>query len=154
MLVGAGAGVSAQDAEGSTPLHLAVLARHMPLHQAVFWGEQHMEVIRVLLDAGADVEAKDSIGETPLHFASKRWEREEVVVCLLDAGADVASKDSQGRTPACTLNPKPSTLDPFTPSPLHPTPYTLHPTPSTLNPQPQTSCIARQSTDTRRWGGC
>ena len=73
--MGSGADLAAEDSEGRTPLHLAVLARHRPQHQAVFWGELHMEVIRVILDAGADVDAKHNGGGTPLDEAARESPR-------------------------------------------------------------------------------
>ena len=79
VLIERGAGVSAQDKDGRTPLHLA-------------W---HPEVARVLIKHGADVSAQDKDGHTPLHLA---WHA-AVTCVLIEHGADVSAQDKDGHTP-------------------------------------------------------
>lgn len=58
---------------GHTPLHLAVLEKHIPC-------------IRILLAAGAEVDSRDHLGHTPL-ASSARCGNVEAVSMLLSAGA-------------------------------------------------------------------
>jgi ankyrin repeat protein len=80
-----GAGVTAQDEDGETPLHLASLMGRV-------------EVAHTLIERGADVTAPDDDGKTPLHLASQMG-RVEVVRVLIERGADVTSKNENGETP-------------------------------------------------------
>ena len=81
-----GAGVTAQDKCGETPLHLASLMGRV-------------EVARKLIERGADFTARDNDGKTPLHWASQMGQT-EVVRMLVERGAYVAAKDKAGKTPS------------------------------------------------------
>ena len=64
------------------------------LHEAV--GQNHADVVQVLIDAGADIEKKDSsAGRTPLFHACKEGYL-DIVKVLVQAGASVT--DHNGRT--------------------------------------------------------
>jgi ankyrin repeat protein len=77
-----GADINIRDAQGFTPLHIAV-------------AEKFLETIRLLLNSGAEVNARNYAGATPLHWASSA----EAARMLLDRGADPRMKNSQGATP-------------------------------------------------------
>ena len=80
-----GAGVSAQDGSGNTPLHLAA-ATNM------------YELANEFLEYGAQVNSGNYSGATPLHLAA--WfNSKEVADLLLRHGAQVDSKDTAGNTP-------------------------------------------------------
>ncbi len=69
----------------STPvLHLAVI-------------NQHLEMVKYLLDKCADVNAKDRYKKTALHWASEIGHL-EIVQCLIKKRADVNAYNTQGRT--------------------------------------------------------
>lgn len=107
-----------QDAEGRTPLHLAVrnsckemvrffLALNAtvnvrdrlgetPLHSAI--RTAGTEVVELLLLCKADVSARDNKGQTPLHWAVMN-SRRDVVKSLLASRADVNARDKNGVTP-------------------------------------------------------
>ena len=113
-----GAGVTAQDKDGETPLHLASLMGRVevaltliergadvtaqdkdgktPLHLASQIGQA--KVVRILIECGADVTAKDKVGKTPSHLASQHG-KVEVGRVLMELGADVAARDNDGKTP-------------------------------------------------------
>jgi ankyrin repeat protein len=113
-----GAVATAQDGNGSTPLHLASSGGHLelarvllehgavataqdgngstPLHRASSGG--HLELARVLLEHGAVATAQDGDGSTPLHFASSRGHLELARV-LLEHGAVATAQDGNGSTP-------------------------------------------------------
>ena len=127
VLLNHGADVNAQDRECSTPLHhvlcdslisedgfkvIQLLLKHgtdvntreknPPLHFASY--NQHLELVRELLDNGADVNAEDSEGRTALHkvFANPDASDRDVLVLvqlLLDRGADVNTQDDLHQTP-------------------------------------------------------
>ncbi|HBS48404.1 TPA: hypothetical protein DEO28_00185 [Candidatus Dependentiae bacterium] len=67
------------DADGWTPLHLAVL-------------RGHVVCIHALINAGANIEAKDNEGFTPLHVAAMEG-RAECVKVLADAGSNIDVQD-------------------------------------------------------------
>lgn len=113
-LAGNGAGVSAPNPSGITPLLQAVLTSDLkmvrlliakganvkapgdsgitPLHAAVF----DAELTRVLLDAGADPNATTSSGHTPIFGALMRTGNDAVVQLLLRAGANVNTVRATG----------------------------------------------------------
>jgi ankyrin repeat protein len=84
-LIKRGADVNAKSNWGTTPLH--VTSR-----------DNHIEIVKLLLDAGADVEAKDNFGRTPLHWASGN-NHIEIAKLLIERGADVGAKANNGSTP-------------------------------------------------------
>ncbi|XP_014602212.1 PREDICTED: ankycorbin isoform X2 [Polistes canadensis] len=77
--------VNAPDAEGHTPLHLAVIAGDTQL-------------VAVLLANGADVNAKDLEGHSVLHWATVCGEA-ECVRLILAAGARPSTPDLRGGSP-------------------------------------------------------
>ncbi|XP_066589677.1 uncharacterized protein [Prorops nasuta] len=77
--------VNAQDAEGHTPLHLAVIAGDTQL-------------VAVLLANGADVNAKDLEGHSVLHWATVCGEA-ECVRLVLAAGGRPSTPDLRGGSP-------------------------------------------------------
>ncbi|KZC06689.1 Ankyrin repeat domain-containing protein 50 [Dufourea novaeangliae] len=77
--------VNAHDAEGHTPLHLAVIAGDTQL-------------VAVLLANGADVNAKDLEGHSVLHWATVCGEA-ECVRLVLAAGARPSTPDLRGGSP-------------------------------------------------------
>ncbi|KAF9634028.1 ankyrin [Lasiodiplodia theobromae] len=126
-LIEKGANVDAQDARGSTPLHIAVSFRKrqglitlknddtvrllvqsgaspaIPNGQ----GETPMDIaarlgplsfVQLLLDHGADPLAADRNGETALHRAAE-GDHEDIVSLLLSLGADVNKASSTGWKP-------------------------------------------------------
>jgi ankyrin repeat protein len=58
-------------------------------------GEDHPDMIRLLVDAGADVNAGNDMGHTPLHLAANV----DAVRVLVTAGADVNARSLDGSTP-------------------------------------------------------
>ncbi len=83
-LLSAGAGPTARDKEGRTPLHAAVTPRCKVDPACIQW----------LLIAGADIDAADNEGQTPLMVVN--WP--DNMRPLLEAGADVEAVDTAGRT--------------------------------------------------------
>jgi ankyrin repeat protein len=75
--------VTAQDNDGSTPLHFAVWVGNL-------------DPARLLVDHGADVTlaAQDIQGSTPLHRAVKEGSV-DLARLLVMHGADVSAKDNQ-----------------------------------------------------------
>ena len=71
-----GASVSAQNTQGSTPLHYAAAST------------QHPRIIELLLQYGAEIDAKDNSGHTPLHWAAFLNTNPRVMEVFLDHGAD------------------------------------------------------------------
>ncbi|XP_029170605.1 ankycorbin isoform X2 [Nylanderia fulva] len=77
--------VNAPDAEGHTPLHLAVIAGDTQL-------------VAILLANGADVNAKDNEGHSVLHWATVCGEA-ECARLVLAAGAQPSTPDLRGGSP-------------------------------------------------------
>lgn len=116
-LVASGATVDLPDAEGRTPLVLAIdrssraaaaalvvsgaslEARDAdddtPILRAAFAGRAG--IVRDLAEAGADVDAVGSGGATPL-IAAAGADDADTVRALLDAGADTSAHDAEGRS--------------------------------------------------------
>src|SRR6266849_5601948 len=80
-----GAGVSAQNKDGQTPLHLASQAGRV-------------EVTRMLIERGVGVSAKDKDGQTPLHLVSQAG-RLEVAPMLVERGVDVSAQNKDHQAP-------------------------------------------------------
>jgi ankyrin repeat protein len=103
--------VNTPDSDGSTPLHLAIIARWVWLNGAedndgwsrtskdrlAYEKEQQVSVALLLLNNGADIEALDAQGATALHHAIG-FGTEQVISVLLEYGADVAVKAGDGKT--------------------------------------------------------
>lgn len=77
--------VDARDADGNTPLLLAVR-------------EHRSAAVELLLDAGASLRIQDTDGLTPLHIAVRGGDT-DMTVLLLDHKADILARDNQGWTP-------------------------------------------------------
>lgn len=80
--------LSAQDSDGSTPLHCAT------------W-KGHTEVVLLLLEAGANINAHNQNshwGTTPLHAAA-HGNRSAIAALLLKHGADINAHDLNDQTP-------------------------------------------------------
>jgi len=80
--------ISANDADGSTPLHCAC------------W-KGHEAVVDLLLKSGADVNAENNNehwGTTPLHAAAHANQK-KIAEMLIAGGADIAAKNINNRTP-------------------------------------------------------
>ena len=61
-------------------------------------GNDHLDVVRVLLDNGANREARDRDGETPLAYAA-RFGSHRICSLLIEKGANVDTRDEDGTTP-------------------------------------------------------
>lgn len=85
MLLAAGLGIDAKEADGSAPLHWAANS-----------GRPHLA--KLLLEAGANPCATMEGGWTPLHYAAKRG-CDATIQLLLLHGADPGAKDTEGNTP-------------------------------------------------------
>ena len=77
--------VNARDADGNTPLLLAV-------------GARQPAAVELLLDAGARLNVQDTDGLTPLHIAVRGGDT-GMAVLLLNRKADILARDHQGWTP-------------------------------------------------------
>ena len=84
-LIKNGTDVNAKDDEERTPLHLAIINRHLELGM-------------FLIEYGANVNAKDNYGKTPLHYAAKKGYT-EIAEVLVQEGADLNAKDMDADTP-------------------------------------------------------
>jgi len=81
-----GENISARNAKGSTPLHIAARVAGKP------------EIIKALIAAGADINARNKKEQTPLHYAA-RIKNDETVAALANAGADANLEGKYGETP-------------------------------------------------------
>ena len=66
------------------------------LHWAV--EQEHLDVIKLLLNRKADVNLKGSLQQTPLHYTTQN-QNPNIAELLIAAGADVSATDYYGRTP-------------------------------------------------------
>ncbi len=79
--------VDAQDDDGYTALHYAVLKSNVPM-------------VKLLLDAGADPNKANRFGNTPFYYSFSQGEPNIALTqLLLDYGADVNQRDKIGTTP-------------------------------------------------------
>ena len=83
-LLAAGADANAADADGTTPLHVAV------------WAD-HLATVQELLRAGAKADLANTFGVTPISLAAGHG-NPAIVQRLIDAGANVAAVDAAGET--------------------------------------------------------
>ena len=75
--------INAMNAEGLSPLHMAVI-------------EGNIEVANLLISEGTNIELKDSkYGSTPLLYACQNG-RLKIVNILLEKGADINTKSHEG----------------------------------------------------------
>ncbi|CAN0396846.1 unnamed protein product, partial [Ectocarpus sp. 12 AP-2014] len=104
---------------GYTPLYLAVLhgrvaavlallhagadislrcgiSKRSVLHVAA--EEEHVDIMRAVVERGANVEALDDDHNTPLHLAAF-FNRVEAIDLLLEAGANIEARDESDSTP-------------------------------------------------------
>lgn len=88
-----GADVDAEDNDGETPLHQAIL--HTPDEDDVLRTTESL--IKMLLHFGADVNHLSRVGETPLHFATVRGNF-PAMIALIEGGADVEARTREGKT--------------------------------------------------------
>jgi ankyrin repeat protein len=91
------ADANAQDKDGLTPMHVALLRGSKA---------DHLQIVRLLLKYGANLNARDNEGRTPLHLVAdprlgtlRLSMRLEIACILLSHGADVDAEDKEGRTP-------------------------------------------------------
>jgi ankyrin repeat protein len=118
LLVARGASVSAVNAEGATPLHIAALTGNWRTVEALIKAGTRVDsmdalgrtalqhaasnrdaaVARILVEAGATVDAKNRDGWTALHAAADSG-RPDTVAFLIEAGAAVSARDAKGDTP-------------------------------------------------------
>jgi len=117
-LAGRGVPVDGTNADGRTPLMLALkvdsvdTARRLlalkadparrdasgasPLHLAVYWGAH--ACLQLLVTVSADVDVRDFTGKTPLRDAVDAGDSRSAAY-LLDRGADPLARDNTGETP-------------------------------------------------------
>ena len=83
-LLAGGADINVKDADGNTPLHMAVLFRRS-------------ENLDEILAFNPDIDAKNKEGFTPLLLAVQRMGNEEAIKYLIQNGASLDITDPQGR---------------------------------------------------------
>ncbi|MDR0392169.1 MAG: ankyrin repeat domain-containing protein, partial [Planctomycetaceae bacterium] len=87
--------VNKQNANGKTPLMLAVHLRGWSTHRP-----EGADVIKYLCeDCNANLKLTDKDGMTALHIAGKIYDKLDVFRLLLDNGADINALNKEGRTP-------------------------------------------------------
>ena len=86
LLIGGGADLNYQNADGSTALHTATVFNRT-------------DVAKVLIDSGIDLNLKNLNGSTALHLAAF-FGRSDIAKILLDKGADKTIKNNSGQTAA------------------------------------------------------
>ena len=86
ILIGGGADLNYQNADGSTALHTATVFNRT-------------DVAKVLIDSGIDLNLKNINGSTALHLAAF-FGRIDIVKMLLEKGADKTIKNNAGQTAA------------------------------------------------------
>ena len=120
-LLDAGAAPNFRNAAGTTPLELAIAARHLPLvelliergarvgvpdgipgplHVAAAVGEPR--ILRVLIDTGAPTNRVDGVGQTPLEYAARAGHLDAAALLADRLGAEiptlsVASREAVGQ---------------------------------------------------------
>jgi ankyrin repeat protein len=85
----AGGARNAKNADGNTPLHLALASNHI-------------DTAKLLIDAGADVDAPDKDGRTPLQLAlglKDQTQARAAALALVNAGAKCDTPDARGMAP-------------------------------------------------------
>jgi hypothetical protein len=117
-LLASGVPANVRDANGFTPLMLAVVSGHLPAARALLDGgalvnarnpggitpvmlaviNEHREVLTLLLERGADVNAQSGTGWTALTFAAWKGDA-DLVRLLLDHRANPTALDKQRWTP-------------------------------------------------------
>lgn len=77
-------------------LNVVDLDQHSALHLAI--QENHIDILRILLDARVDINTVDRLDRTPLHWTIL-YRNYKAAKHLLDAGADLSLIDHFGATP-------------------------------------------------------
>ena len=68
-----------------------------PIHSAI--ANNHIIIVKMLLESGANVNVKQMAAVTPLHSAAKNGNI-ELIILLLEAGADITVEMEGGKIPA------------------------------------------------------
>jgi ankyrin repeat protein len=76
--------VRIEDSDGYTPLHRATY-------------NNHIEVVKLLIESGANVSSRTSDGWQPIHSAAK-WQHIQLLDLLVSCGADVNAVSNGGNT--------------------------------------------------------
>lgn len=91
LLIGAGSKVNAQDSDGNTALHVAMLINALPTQQ-----EMDTEIICALLEAKADINIKNKDGELPLDLAGDEKTKQFMISLAKKAEAKNLQTTSRG----------------------------------------------------------
>ena len=86
MLIEAGADTAANDGDGNSALHAAVISN------------RHPAVLAALVAAGVDVSVKNKRGALPVQYAALRDDGPQALKVLLEGGADATARAGNGRT--------------------------------------------------------